>query len=187
MNVDRLWWVWQEKNPTLASTYSTTASVNDIMNFRGLIPDAAVSNVFNTNSNFMKDTSFCFRYSNSVNSVAALNPNQESSTKSFAALNPNQESSKKSSKHGYPALISDAFMRKMGYDDERIKLYKKNHEKIVRFTDYYNALDIELPRGSRAYQEEAQIKGWRSRTDQETKKDRDLVNSLVADFNAQNK
>jgi hypothetical protein len=176
MNVDRLWRVWQDRNPTLASTYSTTASVTDIMNFRGLAPNATVSKVFKTRNNFMNDQSFCFRYSNSV----VANTSQLHGRDLMIV-----QGSKSAYKHGIPAMISDDFMSRMGYDKKRIKLCKKNHQKIVRFTKFYNALDVVLPRGCGAYQEEGQIKGWRSRTDQEAKNDRDLVGSLIADFNAQ--
>ena len=178
MNVDRLWRVWQDRNPTLASTYSTTASVTDIMNFRGLATSATVSKVFNTRNNFMNDQSFCFRYSNSV---FANTPQLH--VRDLMIV----QGSKRAYKHGIPTMVSDVLMRRMGYDVERIKLCKKNHQKIVRFTEFYNARDVVLPRGSAAYQEEGQIEGWRSRTDQEAKDNRDLFDCLIADFNAQTK
>jgi hypothetical protein len=176
MNVDRLWRVWQDRNPTLASTYSTTASVTNIMNFRGLAPSATVSKVFNTRNNFMNDQSFCFRYSNSV---VANTPQLHGRDLMIV------QGSKSAYKHRIPAMVSDDLMRRMSYDVEKIKLCKKNHQKIVRFTEFYNALDVILPRGSGAYQEECQIKGWRSRTDEEAKENRDLFDSLIADFDAQ--
>jgi hypothetical protein len=178
MNVDRLWRVWQNRNPTLARTYSTTASVTDIMNFRGLAPNATVSKVFYTRNNFMNDQSFCFRYSKSV---VANTPQLHGRDLKIV------QGSKRAYKHGIPAMVSEDFMRRMGYDEERIKINKKNHQKIVRFTEFYNALDVVLPRGCAAYQKEGRTKGWRSRTEQEAKENRDLVGSLIADFNAQTK
>ncbi|KAI8895548.1 hypothetical protein BC833DRAFT_529286 [Globomyces pollinis-pini] len=144
-NLDRLWNIWQSRNPSLAYTYSN--DFYEIIHMFGLVPDEPVHSVMNI-SGARAFGLICYKYSNSIvprtSDVVKRDNSSSNSTigaKQTLSKSPGPFDRNNLEKIRYIEPLPEQFLKNKGYSSTQIQAIRLKELEIRKITDKINQDD----------------------------------------------
>ena len=193
-NVDREWYMWQQRNPSRRMQYSganpggSIANSNNVMIFSGLYRNLRVVRALD--STIAMPGLSCFTYSNSITTTDMVPENNNTiiQKRNLAniplAMGIRLKRRKHYAKIKCPDKVPDDFLSQFNYTSNQLRKIKRAEAVIEKFTNWVNdnrpeaVINLRNP-------DEGKFQGIRPRTNQEMDEDDATLHNLYVEFNEQ--